>query len=200
MNARRPHRPASTISDPRTFLQIPSRRPRGDPDALCYLWYLGSYLLNSTLTFQAVLSDAQRVSQAYTASIPGLQAEFGISNEVGILGLTTFTLALACGSLFWAPCSEVLGRKAVLGTSSPPRPFPHPILTVGILCDSLFPHHLLLVRDGTGSGQEHRDGSRLQVSYGVRRILNREWGLPLSHPKALSDPKPLAPPPPLSFL
>lgn len=56
-------------------------------------------------------------TSAYTGGIPGLEAKFGVGSEVATLGLSTFTLALALGSLFWAPLSEVIGRRLVLLSS-----------------------------------------------------------------------------------
>lgn len=53
-------------------------------------------------------------STAYTAAIPGLMAEFGEPNEVvATLGVTTFLLGLAVGSLIVAPMSELFGRRPV---------------------------------------------------------------------------------------
>jgi MFS family permease len=53
----------------------------------------------------------------YVASYPGLRREFGVSTELATAGLSTFTLALGVGSLFWAPLSETAGRKPVLVSS-----------------------------------------------------------------------------------
>lgn len=65
----------------------------------------------------AVLSYSNWVvvlySTSYTASIPGLEVEFGVSTPVATLGLTTYLLGLAVGSLLAAPLSELLGRQRV---------------------------------------------------------------------------------------
>lgn len=53
----------------------------------------------------------------YVASYPGLRQEFDVSTELATAGLSTFTLALGIGSLFWAPLSETVGRKLVLVSS-----------------------------------------------------------------------------------
>lgn len=52
-------------------------------------------------------------STSYTSSMPGLMDEFGTSNTVTTLGMTTYLLGLAAGSIVWAPASELYGRQAV---------------------------------------------------------------------------------------
>lgn len=53
-------------------------------------------------------------STSYTASIPGLMIEYDVSNEsVVTLGVTTYLLGLAVGSLVVAPMSELYGRRPV---------------------------------------------------------------------------------------
>lgn len=53
-------------------------------------------------------------STNYTASIPGLMVEYGIENEsIVTLGVTTYLLGLAVGSLVFAPLSELYGRRPV---------------------------------------------------------------------------------------
>lgn len=52
-------------------------------------------------------------STSYTSSAPGLMADFGTSQTVTTLGMTTYLLGLAAGSLVLAPMSELFGRQAV---------------------------------------------------------------------------------------
>ncbi|KAI0107409.1 MFS general substrate transporter [Hypoxylon sp. NC0597] len=52
-------------------------------------------------------------STSYTASTPGLMEEFGVSSTVATLGVTTYLLGLAAGSLLVAPASELYGRRPV---------------------------------------------------------------------------------------
>ncbi|KAH7325068.1 major facilitator superfamily domain-containing protein [Stachybotrys elegans] len=52
-------------------------------------------------------------STSYTASTPGLAEEFNVSPTIVTLGLTTYLLGLACGSLLVAPLSELYGRQLV---------------------------------------------------------------------------------------
>ncbi|CAI4219593.1 unnamed protein product [Parascedosporium putredinis] len=73
------------------------------------VWYRGWTL--------AVLSYSNWVvvlySTSYTASIPGLTREFGVTTPIATLGLTTYLLGLAVGSLIVAPLSELYGRQRV---------------------------------------------------------------------------------------
>jgi len=53
-------------------------------------------------------------STSYTASIPGLMAEYHVTSEpVVTLGVTTYLFGLAIGSLVVAPMSELYGRRPV---------------------------------------------------------------------------------------
>lgn len=49
-------------------------------------------------------------STSYTVGITGLQEEFHISRIVGLLGLTTYLLSMAIGSMVLAPLSEKYRR------------------------------------------------------------------------------------------
>lgn len=52
-------------------------------------------------------------STSYTGSVPGLRKEFGTSATITTLGMTTYLLGLAIGSVFVAPLSELFGRRVV---------------------------------------------------------------------------------------
>ena len=55
-------------------------------------------------------------STSYTAAIPGVTAEYGAgsgSQTVATLGLATYLLGLAAGSVILAPLSELYGRRFV---------------------------------------------------------------------------------------
>lgn len=73
-------------------------------------WYQGWVIFAvSYSTWVVVL-----YSTSYTATIPGLTAEFGgATPTVATLGVTTYLLGLACGSLVVAPMSELFGRRPV---------------------------------------------------------------------------------------
>lgn len=53
-------------------------------------------------------------STSYTATVQGVMDEFGVSSRaVATLGLTTYLLGLAAGSVVVAPMSELYGRRVV---------------------------------------------------------------------------------------
>lgn len=74
------------------------------------LWYRGWTLFCiSFATWVVVL-----YSTSYTASIPGLVLEFNVSSPtVATLGVTSYLVGLAVGSLVLAPMSELYGRRPV---------------------------------------------------------------------------------------
>lgn len=52
-------------------------------------------------------------STSYTSAVPGLRAEFHVSTLTGFMGMTTYMLGLALGSLLAPPISELYGRRIV---------------------------------------------------------------------------------------
>lgn len=56
---------------------------------------------------------ATMYSTSYTSSTPGLIEEFGSTTTIVTLGMTTYLLGLAAGSLVVAPLSELYGRRIV---------------------------------------------------------------------------------------
>jgi len=74
------------------------------------LWYRGMIIgCVSYATWTVVL-----YSTSYTSSMPGMMKEFNVSSEpVATLGVTTYLLGLAAGSLVLAPLSEMYGRRVV---------------------------------------------------------------------------------------
>ncbi|GAM82225.1 hypothetical protein ANO11243_002040 [Dothideomycetidae sp. 11243] len=52
-------------------------------------------------------------STSYTSAIPGIIRTFHSTDQIGILGVTTYLLGLAAGSLVLAPLSEMYGRRPV---------------------------------------------------------------------------------------
>lgn len=73
-------------------------------------WYQGWVIFAvSYSTWVVVL-----YSTSYTATLPGLMAEFAEPDRAVVtLGVTTYLLGLACGSLVVAPLSELFGRRPV---------------------------------------------------------------------------------------
>ncbi|OTB14694.1 hypothetical protein K445DRAFT_75548 [Daldinia sp. EC12] len=50
-------------------------------------------------------------SSIFSAATPYVAKEFGVSSEVGILGVSLFVVGFATGPTFWAPLSELKGRR-----------------------------------------------------------------------------------------
>ncbi|KAK4100339.1 MFS general substrate transporter, partial [Parathielavia hyrcaniae] len=75
------------------------------------LWYRAyTVLAVSYATWVVVL-----YSTSYTAAMPGIMAEFGVADRPALatLGLTSYLLGLAAGSVVVAPMSELYGRRVV---------------------------------------------------------------------------------------
>ncbi|KAK7525793.1 major facilitator superfamily domain-containing protein [Phyllosticta citriasiana] len=75
-----------------------------------------SLLYRAFITFACAFSTTTVVmySTSYSSGIPGMMADFNISSKtVVVLGMTTYLCALACGSLFLAPMSEMFGRRPI---------------------------------------------------------------------------------------
>ncbi|KAK3170969.1 hypothetical protein OEA41_003053 [Lepraria neglecta] len=53
-------------------------------------------------------------SSIFSAATAAVAEQFGVSTEVGILGLSLYVLGFATGPLLWAPLSELRGRKLPL--------------------------------------------------------------------------------------
>ncbi|PFH56017.1 hypothetical protein XA68_17191 [Ophiocordyceps unilateralis] len=52
-------------------------------------------------------------SSAYSGGISYIRADFAVSSEVVILGVSMFVLGFAIGPLIWAPLSELYGRQRI---------------------------------------------------------------------------------------
>lgn len=73
------------------------------------LWYKGLTIMTMSLGATVV----SLFSTLYTSGIPGLQEEFHVSKIIALLGITTYLLGMATGSIVFAPLSEVVGRRPV---------------------------------------------------------------------------------------
>lgn len=73
------------------------------------LWYKSLILFAMSYGTSCVVL----YSTSYTSSIPGLEEAFGISELTGTLGLTTYLLGMATGSVILAPLSEMYGRRPI---------------------------------------------------------------------------------------
>lgn len=57
-------------------------------------------------------------SSVFSAALSSVAREFGLSSEVVILGVSLYVLGFALGPIFWAPISELYGRRYPLLVSS----------------------------------------------------------------------------------
>jgi multidrug resistance protein len=69
-----------------------------------YKWFLS--MIVNIATLAVVFCSA-----AYTGPFNELRNQFHVADEVITLGLSLYVLGFALGPLFWAPLSEVLGRR-----------------------------------------------------------------------------------------
>ncbi|KAJ3495953.1 hypothetical protein NLG97_g3026 [Lecanicillium saksenae] len=56
-------------------------------------------------------------SSAYSGGVREILTDFGVSQEVAILGVSLFVFSFALGALVWAPLSEVVGRQRLFFVS-----------------------------------------------------------------------------------
>lgn len=101
-----PYPGAGTVEEPHIISWIPND-PR-NPLAFSSVSKWALTLLVSIMTFDVAL-----VSSAYSGSTVEVIADFHISDEVSLLGVSLFVLGFAVGPLFWAPLSEIYGRRYI---------------------------------------------------------------------------------------
>ena len=73
------------------------------------LWYKGIVLAVMSYSTTTVVL----YSTSYTSAIPGMKDAFGITDSEGILGMTTYLIGMAAGSVVLAPLSEMYGRRPI---------------------------------------------------------------------------------------
>lgn len=83
----------------------------GDPDDPQNWSLLKKCLIIAAMSFATTC--VVLYSTSYTSAIPGMQAEWGITDVTGVLGMTTYLIGIACGSLVLAPLSEMYGRRPI---------------------------------------------------------------------------------------
>lgn len=109
-----PTTPEPVVSKLPSILNPPEFEIYWDPQdsqnpRLWPLWYKGLTVMTMSLGATVV----SLFSTLYTSGIPGLQDEFHISKIVALLGVTTYLLGMAAGTVIFAPLSEVVGRRPV---------------------------------------------------------------------------------------
>lgn len=83
----------------------------GDPENPQNWKPLKKWLIIFTMSYGTTI--VVLYSTSYTAGIPGMMADWNISELSGALGMTTYMAGVACGSLLLAPLSEMYGRRPV---------------------------------------------------------------------------------------
>ncbi|KAI1656590.1 MFS general substrate transporter [Daldinia decipiens] len=73
-------------------------------------WSLQKKLLTAAMLGYTTMTSAF-ASSIFSAATPYVAKEFGVSSEVGILGVSLFVVGFATGPTFWAPLSELKGRR-----------------------------------------------------------------------------------------
>lgn len=106
-----PYPGVGTKEDPFIISWIP-KDPR-DPLTFSVTARWAIMVLISIVSFDVCL-----VSSAYSGSTIEVIAEFGVSDEVALLGVSLFVVGFAVGPLFWAPLSEIYGRRYIFLASA----------------------------------------------------------------------------------
>jgi len=70
-------------------------------------------LITATMLGYTTLVSAF-TSSIFSTATRQVAAEYHVSTEVGLLGLSFYVLGFALGPLFWAPFSELKGRRLPL--------------------------------------------------------------------------------------
>lgn len=52
-------------------------------------------------------------SSAFSAALPQIRSDFGVSSELSILSVSLFVLGFAIGPMAWAPMAELYGRQII---------------------------------------------------------------------------------------
>ncbi|KAK6084144.1 major facilitator superfamily transporter [Seiridium cupressi] len=73
-------------------------------------WTTKRKILTSAMLGYTTMTSAF-TSSIFSAATAYVAAEFGVSSEVGILGVSLYVLGFATGPTFWAPLSELKGRR-----------------------------------------------------------------------------------------
>ncbi|KAI0025101.1 major facilitator superfamily transporter [Xylariomycetidae sp. FL0641] len=76
-------------------------------------WSLKKKLLTAAMLGYTTMTSAF-TSSIFSAATKPVAAEFGVSAEVGILGVSLYVLGFATGPTLWAPLSELKGRRLPL--------------------------------------------------------------------------------------
>lgn len=67
------------------------------------------FLTSAMLAYTTLVSTF--TSSVFSTATTNIAAQYHVSTEVGLLGLSLYVLGFATGPVFWAPLSELRGRK-----------------------------------------------------------------------------------------
>ena len=96
---------SGTKEDPYLVEWLPNDAENPQTWASVYKWFLTVQVAIATLSVALA-------SSAYSGAVDSLQAQFHPPKQIIItLGISLFVLGFAFGPLFWAPFSEVIGRR-----------------------------------------------------------------------------------------
>ncbi|KAJ6125718.1 hypothetical protein N7523_003338 [Penicillium sp. IBT 18751x] len=104
--AQHPYPGSGTEEDPYAVTWIPND-PR-NPMNFRNITKWAITILVSFVTLAVAL-----VSSAYSGGMSQIIAQFGVEEEIVILGVSLFVLGFAIGPLIWAPLSEIFGRRHI---------------------------------------------------------------------------------------
>ncbi|KAK4101040.1 MFS general substrate transporter [Parathielavia hyrcaniae] len=79
-------------------------------------WPFSKKLLTATMLGFTTMTAAFG-SSIFSAATAAVGLEFGVSSEISLLGVSFYVLGFATGPTFWAPLSELKGRRLPLVTS-----------------------------------------------------------------------------------
>ncbi|KAH6652576.1 putative MFS multidrug transporter [Truncatella angustata] len=99
-----PYPGSGTAEDPYTVIWIPGDERNPQNFSAGTKWSITFVVALATLAVALV-------SSAYTGGLKQIIMEFGISQELSVLGVSLFVVGFAVGPLLWAPLSEVFGRQ-----------------------------------------------------------------------------------------
>lgn len=71
------------------------------------------YKWHCTMLSSLLILNSTLASSIPSSALANVMAEFGVSQEVAILQVTLFLLGYVVGPSFWAPVSEIWGRKPI---------------------------------------------------------------------------------------
>jgi multidrug resistance protein len=101
---------SGTEEDPYVVEYIPNDRRNPMLFAKWKKWMITITVAISTLAVAFV-------SSAYSGGAKQILLEFGVSEEIVVLGISLFVLGFAIGPLLWAPLSELYGRQILFITT-----------------------------------------------------------------------------------